>query len=128
MAVDPLPKLILRAPSDRPGNTNPNRLTKVGFQYVIAHRKETGFYWNKTRDGNQIPGNMYPIESQVISHVPSVKKAKKLRLPGSNTIARRQENSPAEVTDLLHVNVWVVRVKPLLFFWSSLRPYVERRS
>jgi len=98
--VDPLPKLILRAPTDRPSHTNPDQLTKVGFQYVIAHKKASGFYWNKSVAGSQshVPNNQYPIDSQVISHVPSVKTAKKLRLPGSGQIARPQENSPEEVS------------------------------
>ncbi len=96
--VDPLPKLLLRAPTDRPSHTNPHLLTKVGFQYVIAHKQASGFYWNKTGFGSHIPGNQYPVDSQVISHVPSLKKAKMLRLPGRAGVARPQENSPEEVS------------------------------
>ena len=96
--MDPLPKLILRAPNDRPAHTNPSALTKVGFQYIIAHKKASGFYWNKSPVGAHTPDNQYPIDSQVISHVPSVKRAKKLRMPGTGKIARPQENSPEEVS------------------------------
>ena len=45
--VDPHPKLALRAPDDRPSNTNQTFLVKGGFQYIIAHKSASQFYWNR---------------------------------------------------------------------------------
>jgi hypothetical protein len=95
--VECMPKIFLRAPEDRAPICNPSHITKAGFMFVLAHKIPSGYNWTKNKEGSFIGGNLYPIESQVVSHVPSVRKKDKLRFLGSKEIAREQENSPLEV-------------------------------
>ena len=84
-------------PEDRAPICNPCHVTKAGFMFVLAHKSLSGYNSKKNKDASFITGNIYPMESQVVTHVPSVCKADKLRYVGSTEIARQQENSPLEV-------------------------------
>ena len=42
--VECLPKIFLRAPSDKVPIVNPNMVTKAGFMFVIAHKDVSKYY------------------------------------------------------------------------------------
>ena len=61
LLVECLPKIFLRAPSDKAPIVNPNLVTKAGFMFIVAHRDASKHFWNKSKEGSFISGNQYPM-------------------------------------------------------------------